>query len=86
MDEIKTFNEHRRSSNPDEAKLYEVACKLKQDYSKLFDCAILGVDGRGNSNGYLNQREEQIVFSTLQWLGSPVGKSFLKQSGYIKEE
>jgi hypothetical protein len=86
MEGIKTFNEHRRGSNPQEAKFYELASKWKYQYRNIFDLAVLGSQGNGSPIEYLTDREEQIVFSTLQWLGSPVGQSFLEQAGYTKKE
>jgi hypothetical protein len=86
MEKIKTFNEHRRRSNSQEAQFYELASKWKGQYNNIFDLAILGSRGNGTPTEYLTDREEQIVFSTLQWLGSPAGQSFLEQVGYIKKE
>ena len=34
---------------------------------------------------YLTPREESIVISTIQWLGSPVGQNFLRSMGYEKK-
>jgi len=82
MCEIKTFNEHRRSSNPQEDKMFEVACKWKKQNNIIFDQAVLGVTQRGEPKDYLSDRENSIVFSTLQWLGSPVGQGFLRECGY----
>lgn len=82
MSDIKTFNEHRRSSNPQEDKIFEVACKWKKQNNVIFDQAVLGVDSKGQPKDYLNDRENSIVFSTLQWLGSPVGQGFLAECGF----
>jgi hypothetical protein len=32
---------------------------------------------------YLTEKEESIVISTIQWLGTPVGKKFMESCGYI---
>jgi hypothetical protein len=82
LGEINTFNKHRRLDNPQEAKNYEVASKWKKEHGVIFDQAILGADGRGKPKEYLTDREYEIVFSTLQWLGSHVGESFLRECGY----
>lgn len=82
MCEIKTFNEHRRGSNPQEDKIFEVACKWKKQNNVIFDQAVLGVTQRGEPKDYLSDRENSIVFSTLQWLGSPVGQGFLRECGF----
>lgn len=82
MSSIKTFNEHRRSTNPQEDKMFEVASKWKEQNNVIFDQAILGCHGSGNPKDYLTERETQIVFTTLQWLGSPVGQGFLAECGF----
>ncbi|BBI90466.1 hypothetical protein HYO65_gp074 [Tenacibaculum phage PTm1] len=33
----------------------------------------------------LTNHEELIVVSTIQWLGSPVGKNFLRECGFIEQ-
>jgi len=83
MENIVTFNQHRRESNPQEKKFYDAAIDFKKSSSIIFDQAILGCNGNGKPNQYLTEREEQIVFSTLQWLGSPVGQSFLDKAGFV---
>jgi hypothetical protein len=35
---------------------------------------------------HLTDREKQIVLSTIQWLGSPVGQGFLNDCGFDKEK
>lgn len=84
LGDIYTFNQHRRESNRQEAKMYDVALEWKNrsGNGKIFDQAILGADGRGNPKQYLTEREMEIVFSTLQWLGSPVGQSYLRECNF----
>lgn len=31
----------------------------------------------GNCKGYISERETKIMINTIQWLGSPVGRSFM---------
>lgn len=35
---------------------------------------------------WLTEHEEKIVLTTIQWLGTPVGRSFLKECGFIMNE
>lgn len=76
MSNIKTFNEHRRNSNPIEEKVYETACKWDKENNVAFDQAILGSHSNGRPKNHLTDHEKSIVFTTLQWLGSPVGQFF----------
>ena len=84
--EIETFNKHRLASNPVEAQMYETATKWKKQNSIVFSQAVLGVNSNGCPKDYLTNREERIVFGTLQWLGSPVGQGFLEECGFVFKE
>ena len=77
---IETFNKHRRNdpSNTQEIKNYETAC----EFFKNLDMGIFGSDKGFTPNNYLSYREEQVVFSLIQWLGTHVGQSFLRECGY----
>jgi len=86
MSIIKTFNEHRRNSNSTEEKIYQTACKWDKENSVIFDQAILGSHSTGRPKNYLTDHEKSIVFTTLQWLGSPVGQSFLSECGFEQKE
>jgi len=81
-EDIKTFNQHRRETNPQEKICFEQAMEYKKMSPQIFHQAILGSHGNGRPKDYLTEREEQIVFTTIQWLGSPVGQSFLKNCGF----
>lgn len=81
---IETFNKHRRNdpSNSQEIKNYETACEYFKNYRHFFDMGVFGSDKGFNPNDFLSCREEQIVFSLIQWLGTHVGQSFLRECGY----
>lgn len=34
----------------------------------------------------LTEREERIVISTIQWLGSPIGQQFLNDCGFTDQD
>lgn len=82
LGDIYTFNQHRRESNRQEAKMYAIACDWKKRNNVIFDQVVLGCNGRGELYEYLTERENEIVFSTLQWLGSPVGQSYLRECDF----
>lgn len=44
---------------------------------------VFGTEENGEPKEYLTDREERILLSTIQWLGTPVGQSFLEK---LKEE
>lgn len=78
------INTHRLTDNPQEAAL----AKAWQDEHAY---------GRGhgilpyllsNDDGPVvpTERDEAVAATVIQWLGSPVGVSFLKKVGYVKED
>ncbi len=77
-----TFKMHRHESNPKEKELYE---KFLANNDRDMDLIIFG---HGSNSfrplDYLSDREKQIVLSTIQWLGSPVGQGFLRECGFEK--
>ena len=81
--EVKGFKTYRHESNPKEKELHDKFIKEYIDCEKwtcpvdllIFPSCMLPSD-------YLSDREKQIVISTIQWLGSPVGQSFLRDCGF----
>lgn len=83
-----TFKGHRLSQNPMELKHLEVFKeKFDSKYShNQMDYLVFGSDG-SSPKDFLTDREKQIVFSTIQWLGSHVGECYLRDCGYeLKKE
>lgn len=83
---MKGFNTHRHTDNPKEKEFHdEFIDSFMNDFSgDMIDYIVFGQrDGVGLApNDYLTDREKRIVISTIQWLGSPVGKNFLKECGF----
>jgi hypothetical protein len=77
-----TFKMHRHGSNPKEKEFYE---KFLINNDRDMDLIIFG---HGSNSfrplDHLSDREKQIVLSTVQWLGSPVGQGFLRECGFEK--
>lgn len=77
------FNKHRHASNPKEKELHD---KFKKDFIEGDRCSVDTInrlvfghpENSIEPNDYLTNRERQIVLSTIQWLGSPVGQGFLE--------
>ena len=78
------YKSHRHAQNPKEKELHDNFLKNhnRQGYEDMY----LIVFGHGSQsmrpNDYLTDREKKIVLSTIQWLGSPIGQSFLRDCGF----
>ena len=75
---------YRHENNPEE-KLFHDSFICQHG-----DRDIAGIVFKPNKSGtapseYLTPREEKIVISAIQWLGSPIGKNFLRSMGYEKK-
>jgi hypothetical protein len=75
---------YRHLQNPKEKEIHDNF--LKNHNRQGYEDMDLIVFGHGSEslrpNDYLNDREKKIVLSTIQWLGSPVGQSFLIDCGF----
>ena len=80
------FKTHRHASNPKEKELHDkfVAEFVESRHGGgiALEQISMPMDGRGNPAEYLTDREKQIMISTIQWLGSPVGQGFLEKCGF----
>ena len=83
------FKNYRFENNPLEKQLHDNFIKhveRNSDSNKAMSSIVYGSKDRGiNPTTFLSEYEEQIVISTIQWLGSPVGKNFLRENGFIKQ-
>lgn len=78
--ESKTY---RHLDNPEEKRFHDAA---KQIGTPMLSAITLRLNDRGTApSRYLTEDEEQLVINTLQWLGSPVGQSWLRELGYEKK-
>lgn len=76
----KTFKSYRFEKNPKEKEMVD-------KFIEEIDTIESRVFGKlSNQSFKLNSREEKIVYSTIQWLGSSVGQNYLKSSGFKLEE
>lgn len=83
---MKTFKMHRHENNPKEKEFYET---FIEEHSKGIDMDLIVFGHPNNSmspNDHLTDREKQIVLSTIQWLGSPVGQGFLSSCGFSAKQ
>lgn len=78
---------NRHQKNPLEKKLHDKFIKdhCDDDMDLIVFPPSLKSDGF-ESDDKLTDREKKIVISTIQWLGSPVGQTFLQDSGFKQME
>jgi hypothetical protein len=79
---MKSFKEYRFENNPQEKIFVEQFIKDHEFYNDI-DLIIFGHPSNSMTpKDYLSDREKNIVVSTIQWLGSPVGQHFLYSCGF----
>lgn len=83
-----SFKNYRFKTNPKEKEFFDKFLKHhnRDGYTDM-DNIVFGTDERGiRPAQYLTDREKKVVLSTIQWLGSPVGQSFLNDCGFELKE
>jgi hypothetical protein len=85
MDGFKTY---RHKDNPKEKEFHDKFLRHhNRDGYNDMDNIVFGTGERGMRPAeYLTDREKQIVLSTIQWLGSPVGQGFLNSCGFEEKK
>jgi hypothetical protein len=72
---MRSINEHRLKSNPTERRLLGLWGKENEDNKILKYILDRSNENRGK---YVpTEVEEEVAATVIQWLGSPVGQSFL---------
>jgi hypothetical protein len=83
-----SYKNHRHLLNPKEKEFHDKF--LKNHNRQGYEDMDLIVFGHGPESSrpkdYLTDREKKIVLSSIQWLGSPVGQSFLRDCGFNNPE
>lgn len=84
---LEGFQMYRHQSNPREEELHdEFVTKFSEKDMDLLVFGHLNSPSGSKPDDYLSEREQRIVISTIQWMGSPVGSKFLRKLGYYREE
>jgi hypothetical protein len=83
MESIETFKMHRLENNPKEKEMMVKFITNHTDNSDIDRIVFGTIDGLKVAR-YLDENEKKIVLSTIQWLGSPVGKSYLRECGFME--
>jgi hypothetical protein len=81
------YKTYRHKDNPAEKVFHDKFIELfSYDHDDISRVVFSSDERTGGMmpRDYLNPREEQIVISTIQWLGSPVGQNFLIECGFKK--
>lgn len=81
MKKIDSYKMHRLENNPKEKEFLEKFIENHTDNSDI-DRIVFGTINGIETNRYLTEDEKRVVISTIQWLGSPVGKGFLLECGF----
>jgi len=76
---------YRHKDNPEEKRFHDNFIKDICHDNMMSAIVFEPKDGGLSPSRYLTEDEEKIVISTIQWLGSPVGQSFLREMGYVKK-
>jgi len=80
------FKTYRHKNNPKEKELHDkfIETHIKHEhFTAPVDLIIFPpTNNPMTPEDYLSDREKRIVISTIQWLGSPIGQSFLRECGF----
>lgn len=84
---MKPNKKYRFKDNPKEKEMHDKFIEMfKRDSSanRYLSAIIFGWqnDSQTTPNRYLTDDEENICLNLIQWLGSPVGQSFLRECGF----
>ena len=81
---MKGYKTYRHKDNPKEKEFHDKFIDDNKDQLfSGFDYIAFGQSDVGmKANDTLTERETRIMISTIQWLGSPVGQSFLRDCGF----
>jgi len=80
---MESYKAYRHESNPKEKELHDKFTEehLFADYIDLLIFPPANMN-QTYAEDTLSEREKRIVLSTIQWVGSPVGQSFLSSCGF----
>ncbi len=81
----KGLNEHRFKENPDEKKFAET-WRRHQEQGRVLAHLLDSREIHSGSPPTPSDNEYVVAATVIQWLGSPVGKHFLEEVGFVKKE
>lgn len=80
---MKGHKTHRHEQNPKEKEIHDLFIERFCKQPELVERIVLPIDGKGRLKGMLNDGEIELIITAMQWLGSPVGQSFLRDCGFV---
>jgi hypothetical protein len=85
---MKSNKEYRFTDNPKEKEFHDRFIEMftaDASAKKTLSAIVYGWNNRFQNvpDKYLTEDEENICLNIIQWLGSPVGQSFLNNCGFI---
>ena len=85
MSKIKSSKEYRFNDNPMEQRFFEIWARdhERNDSGKSSTLDYLLAKDPNHPNDEATERDFQVARSVIQWLGSPVGQSFLREVGFV---
>lgn len=76
---ITGFNNHRITRKDPYNQKEELFVDIANRYAGSDPNFLARIVTHGDRPDYLTKREEMIIMSVIQWLGTPVGQGFLEQ-------
>lgn len=80
---MKGHKTHRHKQYPKEKEIHDLFverfCKQPEQVERI----VLPIDEKGRPKGALTDNEIELIISAIQWIGSPVGRSFLRDCGFV---
>ena len=76
-----TVSPHRLSSNPEEER-FLAAWTRENDYATRTPLINYLLTGGATRPAPASDRDNLVAATVIQWLGSPVGQTFLRDLGY----
>ena len=64
-------------------RLSDEFAKMNAEYPQLLEQIVFGND---THSVILDDHEKKLAATIIQWLGTPVGKGFMRNCGYVCEE
>ena len=75
---------YRHEQNPEEKRFHD-ECIKQHCHDDMMSAIVFEPNERGTTpSEYLDEKGTRILITAMQWLGSPVGQSFLREMGYEK--
>jgi hypothetical protein len=82
---LRGLNSHRLKSNPDEMVMAKELVRFIEEGQAMPERRPDALDylldsGQGSHPKLATDRDRQVACTVIQWLGSPVGKSFITEA------